>query len=332
LTDPQLRLIQIDDSLSRTAARAWQWVPVRAGTEEALASGLACVLLEERLVSARGPIPSLTVAAAALQTGLTQDEIRDLARTIVSQTPVVAIARDDHPAVAALNIMLGTVGAQGGIVRRSRDSGKYVSADGAFPSASAVLIDASVPWDFVPQTDAEVFRFAAWDGGSSKADWLLPAPAFLKESTDVPSAPTSAIETYALAAKLVKPFHPVQSALQFLSSFDPSLSTTDKVIHARCEELFRKRTGTVIGQETMALANFASAQKFEEQLWKGAVWAGEAPHPEKLRCELKEWPAPVAAATSETWLSQWRAPVLPSLATKLYRESNLRERPEEKRS
>ncbi len=29
--DPQLRLIQVESSLSRTAARAWQWVPVPAG-------------------------------------------------------------------------------------------------------------------------------------------------------------------------------------------------------------------------------------------------------------------------------------------------------------
>ena len=79
-----------------------------------------------------------------------------------------------------------------------------MSAEAVIPSARAVLIDSSVPWDFVPQTDAEVFRFAAWDGGSSKADWLLPAPGFLEELTDVPTAPTSAIETYAVAPESVK--------------------------------------------------------------------------------------------------------------------------------
>ncbi len=82
-------------------------------------------------------------------------------------------------------------------------SEKHVPAD-AVISARAVLVDSSVPWDFAPQTDAEVFRFAAWDGGSSKADWLLPAPGFLEELTDVPTAPTSAIETYAVAPSLVK--------------------------------------------------------------------------------------------------------------------------------
>ena len=328
--EPQLRLIQVEGTLSRTAARAWQWVPVRAGTEDALAAGLARALLEERLVSAGGPMPSLTVGDAAAQTGLTSNAIRILARTIVARAPAVAIASDDNPAIAALNVVLGATGAHGGIVRKSNHAEKYVSADGAIPVACAVLIDSSVPWDFVPQTDAEVFRFAAWDGGSSKADWLLPAPGFLEELSDVPTAPTSAIETYAVAPSLVKAPPDVQSAAQFLCRLDSSLSTTEKIIHARCEELFRARNGTVIGQETTPLAKFASAQKFEEHLWKEAVWVGEPPHAGSLRCQLKEWPTAVASAHPETWSSRWREPVLPPLASKLYQESTLREPPEKR--
>jgi hypothetical protein len=300
--EPQLRLIQVEESLSRTAARAWQWVPARSGSEAALAAGLARVLLEERLVSARGPMPSLALADAVVQTGLSAEAIRDLARTIVARSPVVAIANDDSPATAALNVVLGAVGTRGGIVARSKSGRSHLSAD--------------------------VFRFAAWDEGSSKADWLLPAPGFLEELTDVPTAPTSALETYAVAPGLVKAPPTVTSASQFLGSLDSSLSTTEKIIHARCEELFRSRSGTVIGRETTPLAKFASVQKFEEQLWKGAVWVGEPPHAESLRCELKEWPAAVPAAHPETWSSRWREPVLPPLASKLYKESTLREPPE----
>src|SRR5450631_333927 len=167
--DPQLRLIQVESSLSRTAGRAWRWVPVPARAESALASGLARVLLEERLVSARGPLPQLALADAATQTGLTTDAIRDLARTIAARTPAVVIASDNHPAIAALNVVLGSVGARGGIVKRSKRAEPYVSADAAIPRARVVFVDASVPWNFSPQTDAEVFRFAVWDGGSSRA-------------------------------------------------------------------------------------------------------------------------------------------------------------------
>jgi Molybdopterin oxidoreductase Fe4S4 domain len=328
LPDPRLRLIQVDESLSRTAAKASQWVPVHASAEAALAAGLARVLIDERLVPARGPMPSVTLADAAVLTGLSADAIRDLARTIVARTPAVAIANDDNPAIAALNVVLGAIGARGGIVVRSKRAKSYVSADAVIPTARAVLIDATVPWDFSPQTDAEVFRFAAWDGGSSKADWLLPAPGFLEELTDVPTAPIFAMETYGVAPGLVKTPPGVQSAAQFLGSLDSSLSTTEKIIHARCEELFRGRSGIVIGQETTPLANFASVEKFEEQLWKGAAWVGEPPHADSLRCELKEWPAAAPAVHPETWSSQWREPVLPPLASKLYKESTLREPPE----
>jgi hypothetical protein len=326
MTDPQLRLIQVEETLSRTATRAWQWVPVRAGAEGALAAGVARVLLEERLVAARGPMPALTLAEAANRTGLSADAIRDLARTIVARTPAVAIPNGDNLAIAALNVVLGAAGTRGGIVRRSKSTGSHVSAHAAMPSVRAVLLDSSVPWDFVPQTDAEVFRFAAWDGGSSKADWLLPAPGFLEELTDVPTAPTFALETYAVAPNLTKTPTDVQSAAQFLGGIDPTLTPVDKIIHARCEGLFRARAGTLTGQEATPVAKIASVKALEEQLQKGAVWVGETPRPGGLRCELKEWPADVSGP-SENWSTTWTAPVLPPLATKLYQESSLRETP-----
>ncbi len=328
--DPRLRLIQVDASLSRTAGRAWQWVKVLAGSESALATGVAGVLLEEHLVSARGPMPPLSIADAAVQMGLSADAIRQLARTIVARTPAVAIASDNDPAVAALNVVLDSVGTRGGIVRRSKRAKAYVSADAPIANARAVLLDASVPWDFTPQTDAEVFRFAAWDGGSNRSDWLLPAPGFLEEFTDVPTAPTLALETYAIAPALVKAPHEVHSAAEFLGSFDPSLPTTEKMIHSRCEDLFRGHAGTLRGEQETPIAKLASAQKLEEQLSKGAVWVDDNSHAATLRCEFKQWPAAVAAAPPESWSTAWRAPVMPPLATKLYRESNLREAPEKR--
>lgn len=324
--DLQLRLIQVDSTLSRTAARAWQWISIRQGSESALAAGLAAALLEQKLVPARGPIPSVSVDEAAMQTGMPADAIRELARTIVAGVPAVAIAADENASVAALNVILGAVGTPGGIVRRSKDAVAHIAPETAVTNPRAVLIDASVPWDFAPETDAEIFRFAAWDGGSSRADWLLPAPGFLEELTDVPTAPAFAVETYAVAPSLVKPTSEVQSATQFLASVDPSLIPAEKIIHTRCENIFRARKGNVHGDEITPVAKFASAQKLEEQLWKGAVWVGEAPPPGGIRCELKEWPTAPAAA--ENWPALWPAPVLPPLASKLYNESSLRDAPD----
>jgi anaerobic selenocysteine-containing dehydrogenase len=328
MTDPQLRLIQVDSSCSRTASRAWQWIAIREDSDSALASGLARVLVEQNLVPAHGPIPSVSLAEAAQEAGLYTQTIEDLARALVARTPSLVIARDNNPAIAALNVLLGAVGTRGGIVRRSQSKESYVSADERIPNARAVLIDSSVPWDFTPAIDAEVFRFAAWDGGLTKADWLLPAPGFLEELTDVPAAPTSSVETYAIAPSLTKPTLQVQSAAQFLTALDSGLPPAEKIIQTRCEELFRARSGVLCGKEQTPVAQVASAQKLQEQLSNGAVWMGEPSLPQSLRVELKEWPDTVSSLRPRVWDADWSAPVLPPLATKLYIESALRQAPE----
>ncbi len=80
MTDPELRLIQVEHGLSHTAARAWRWVAIREGSESALAAGIARILVEEGLVRAKGPLPSGTLADASAQAGISEDAIRELAR------------------------------------------------------------------------------------------------------------------------------------------------------------------------------------------------------------------------------------------------------------
>jgi len=327
MENPELRVIQIEPSLSRTAARAWRRISIRDGSEDVLAAGLARVLTEQKLVPAHGPLPSISLADVAARTGLNADAIRELARTIASETPAVAIARDYSASIAALNVLLGSVGAKGGIVRRSKDTRIYESAQAPIANARAVLIDASVPWDYIPQTDAEVFRFAAWTGGATK-DWLLPAPGFLEELTDIPPAPTSSVETYAVAPQLLKPVSEVESVVQLLRLLDSSLPSVDDVINSRCGDLFHGRAGTLIAQTAVEVNTLASPQKLKELLLAGAIWKGEPPAAGKLHCELKKWPDDAPPAPSEKWDAAWPLPVLPPLASKLYIESGLREHPD----
>jgi hypothetical protein len=322
--EPQLRVIQVESSLSRTAGRAWRWIPVRLGTEGALASGIARVLIEEKLVPAQHPAPVMTLAEAASRTGLDVTAIRELARMIAEAPPAVAIASGDSPSLAALNVLLGAVGSRGGIMRRSNSAKSYKSASAPILSARAVLLDASVPWNFAPQTDAEVFRFAAWSGGSTKSDWLLPAPGFLEELTDVPSAPTVGIETYAIAPPLASPPHTTQSCDAFLACVDSTLTSTEKIIHARCTELFRARVGVLHSREEIPVAKVESISKLEAQLWSGAVWTGEPASGKKTPCALKQWPGDDVGSPPDSYTS-WNVPVMPALATKLYQESGLRE-------
>jgi menaquinone reductase, molybdopterin-binding-like subunit len=330
-SDPELRLIQIDSSLSRTAARAWRWVRTREGTHAALASGLARALLEQNLVPAHGPIPATTLAESAVQCDISTEAILELARSLVAKSPTLVIARDNSPAIAALNVLLGSVGARGGVVRHSQHSNRRSYTGSEVQNARAVLIDSSVPWNFMPQTDAEVFRFAAWRAASTKADWLLPAPGFLEELTDVPTPPASSLASYAVAPPLVKSATEVHSTAQFLSSIDARLSPTEKMIYTRCEDLFRRRAGTVHAHNAIPISELASVQKLEEQLWQGAVWVGE-PSPDKLPCRLQEWPSATPSSPPDDGITDWIPPVMPALASKLYVESTLREAPERRKA
>jgi anaerobic selenocysteine-containing dehydrogenase len=327
-SNPQLRLIQIEPALSRTAARAWRWVAVGDATQQAaLPAALARVLVEERLVKARGPLPELTLEQAAVQAGMPIAAIRELAHAMVEQGPTVVIASDGDPAVAALNVLLGAVGAPGGIVLKTETHPQHEAAPSAPTQYRATVIDATVPWELIPPTQGEVFRFAAWDTGGSKADWLLPSPGFLEELTDVPAAPTSAVETYAIASNLLAQPEATQTAAQFLAKLDSALPDVEKSIHARCERIFEAKLGTIYAEQTKPAAQFESAAKMEEQLRKGGVWAGEPPRNSTFHCALKAWPAPVTPAPATDWTSSWALPVLPPLAAKLYQESTLRQAP-----
>lgn len=330
--DPRLRLIQIEPKLSRTAARAWRWTAIREGSDAALAAGLAQVLTQEHLVNGAGPVPpKMSLVDAAAQTGLSSDAIRELGHTLVERRPVMAIAPDGNPAIAALNVVLGAVGTPGGIVAKSKTQGACATLE-AGGRYRAMLLDASVPWEFVPQTSAEVFRFAAWGGGGSKADWLLPSPGFAEELTDVPTAQASAVERYAIAVNLVAQPAETKTAAQFLAKIDGTLPDVEKAIHARCEQLFQRKAGSVYGEQATAVGKFESAAKMEEQLRQGAIWVADPVRAGGLKCALKEWPAATNPFHAMNWAAAWEPPVFPPLATKLYQESDLREAPERRQA
>jgi hypothetical protein len=130
-----------------------------------------------------------------------------------------------------------------------------------------------------------------------------------------------------VALNLATPPKEVHNAAQFLLQLDPKLPAVEKVIHARCAEIFRARRGRVYGEHPLALSKLDSASHLEEQLRQGAVWMDDPPGPVKFRCELKEWPDGNHVSHAAPWAADWVPPVFPPLATKLFQESNLREPP-----
>ena len=331
-SDPQLRLIQIEPTLSRTAAGAWRWVPICQGTEALLAASLAKVLLDEGLVPAQVPMPQASLTDAAGQTGMTSTAIRELAYTMVERRPTLVIGADDNPGIAALNVLLSSVGTPGGILKKAVHPSSMPPARAANTTLRAILLDSTVPWEFVAPSGAEVFRFAAWDGGGNRTDWLLPSPGFLEESTDLPTPPTSAVATYGIAPNLFTSSAQAKTAAEFLLQIDSSLPAIDQTIHARCEEIFRSRRGTVHAEKPLPVTSFESAAKLEDALRAGAIWLDDASPTHALKCPLREWPTDNRTFVHTNWANAWAQPVMPTLAAKLYQESSLRETPQRSQS
>lgn len=330
--DPELRLIQIEPVVSRTSSGAWRWVPICQGTDALLAASLAKVLIEEHLVPAAGPMPPASLTEAARQTGLTPTAIRELAYTLVEHRPALVMAADDNPAIAALNVLLGSIGTPGGIVKKAASPYPMPPALSAQKPLRAVLIDATVPWEYMPPSGAEVFRFAAWDGGGNRAEWLLPSPGFLEETTDLVTPATSAANIYGITASLLTPSAELKTAAEFVQQIDTTLPTVDQTVHARCESIFRARRGTVCAEKQLPVTSFESAAKFEEALRAGGVWLDDPSAQSTMKCVMKEWPTESMARKSGNWAATWAPPVMPTLADKLYRESSLREAPQRSQS
>ena len=82
--DPQLRLIQIESSFSRTAARLEVGAGSRGQGSPALAADWRACRSREHLVAAHGPMPTLTWKRPPAN-GLSAAEIHDLARTVAAE-------------------------------------------------------------------------------------------------------------------------------------------------------------------------------------------------------------------------------------------------------
>ena len=327
--DPQLRLIQIEPSLSRTAARAWRWVPdsrgKRSGTCRGRGAGSAGRSPGDMR---RGPCRSYRWRKPLRRRAWPPRRFAILRTRWSRIGPVVVIAADGNPAIAALNVLLGAVGAPGGIVRKREDV--LVAGSGWSPSparfAPCWLIRPCLG-NSLPQPMPRYFVSRRGMAAGTQQVGCCPLPDFWRNLRMCPRRPL-----------------PLARPMPWPRTW-PRLQRKSRAPHSSCSRsiplcLQWRKSSTRVARKFSApgrarsmestrsrSAKIDSAQHLEEQLRKGAVWMGDPPGPGKLRCELKEWPADSHVAHATNWAAAWAPPVLPALATKLYQESNLRELP-----
>ncbi|MEE8431445.1 MAG: menaquinone reductase molybdopterin-binding-like subunit QrcB [Candidatus Desulfatibia sp.] len=133
------KVIQVEPRLSRTAAKSDRWIPVKPGTEGALALGLAHVIVKESLYNAdfvdnytvgfedlqRLVLDKYSPESVAAITAIDQKDIVALARDFAAASKPLAIcgrgrgtvsgSLDEFMAVHVLNALAGNINQKGGI-------------------------------------------------------------------------------------------------------------------------------------------------------------------------------------------------------------------------
>ncbi|MDE0164393.1 MAG: molybdopterin-dependent oxidoreductase [Bryobacterales bacterium] len=230
------KLVHAESRFSQTAWSADRWLPVAPGGEHALAMAIGHVIVSDKLresdqagESLRQAFVATDFSAACKASGLEEKRIRDVARELASSmSPLVlagaSIVRPGSSrAVTAaneLNLLLGNIGAKGGVMPPASLPGGLTAERPAYRpleeqigKAEVVMIDGvnplyAAPWLAGSLAKVElVISFAGFlDDSAAHADWILPDHHELEASAGVIPlmSPTPALTG---APAFVKPLH-----------------------------------------------------------------------------------------------------------------------------
>jgi anaerobic selenocysteine-containing dehydrogenase len=299
--------VQVESRMSLTGANADEWVPVRPGTEGALALGLAHVILANKLRPADAGRAGAAIdgwaagladyAPAKVEqiTGVAAKKIERLAHILAEQQPSVALVGGaplaqtnglfTALAVNALNGVLGSVGQPGGILFtpghlqsaiRNLQPQDLASAKVLLLADANPVFDAPKAWKVREALAAIPFiaSFGSFiDDTSAHADLLLPDHSFLESWVD--SAPESgsmeAVTT--VAGPVMKPLYQTRATADVLIELAGKLKTPVALPWKTAEEV-AKSVGSAQSQSAIpnpqsAIRNPQSAMKYAEPQFDG---------------------------------------------------------------
>jgi len=371
-----LRVVQVDAWRSPSAALADEWVEVVPGGEGPLALALANALLRDNPgrvgADVRSALAGFSPVRVAARAGVAVGRIESLALALATQAPVVAIGGGDpgagplpvdaERAIALLNVVLGSVGREGGIIPRRPLPEARTGAVGA-PSAAlegvpagsvgVLILDGAddgraLPWPALRRVlakDALVVSLSPFDGAlAAEAGLLVPGTAPLEAWDEVlPTAGASAA-SYAVSAPILKTpegaTDPVALAHRVGAALGVEVpgTTHEERLRERVAAIHAAGRGRLLARENGGYAEKTpgAAAAMWEALVAGGCWIDE---PQPIALALPRPPLPSSAAL-ESWArpaaeeglalvafaargTAGTTPVSP-LLTKLYQESDLR--------
>jgi hypothetical protein len=317
----RFHLIQAEPVESRTGAVADEWLPIRPGSEDALALALA------------GAMP---LDQAAEATGVRQETIENLRRQLNENGPALVVDAHLSPNVVALNIALGGWGrtilprAEAPVPAEWKKAAPATALNEvADRSIGVLLIDESLPgyhpaWTEIrPKlADSAVVVVFGWsrEGYGRYAPHFVPAPVFPEAADDVPAGVDSAAPSFRLAPALAAARAGVVNPAEFVAKA-AGLAATD-ALRERADAIHAAGRGTLT---TYADGNAVpvkdvSADDFWKALSAGASWTGEA---EKPGAAPKPEFANTRTGAGNVVVSE-ELPFASPLMSKVYQESNLR--------
>ncbi len=296
------KLVQADARFSLTAAYADEWLPLKPGTEGALALAIAHVLLRDSLLDQqflsrnaqgldrfRQIVAAYPPEAVAATTGLDAKRIERVAREFAAHRPAVAVAGGSAAghsnslpalvAINALNALVGSYGVPGGLwfapgkpVPPARSLSSSLG-QALLSSARVVLVYGAnpvyefptLPWDKVPFL---ISLSAFPDETAERAHVVLPDHTALErwDSRSAGGGPIGAVRSVARPA--LTPLYQTQDAA------DSLLALAARVAKPLPYENW----------ESAIAASFTSEDELSDALERGGAWTEE--------------PVPFAFATS----------------------------------
>jgi anaerobic selenocysteine-containing dehydrogenase len=332
------RLIQAEPLESRTASLADLWLPIRPGSEEALAQAIANVLAN------REP-----VAPFAALTGLTEQQITSVAEELAHNGPALVLDGGQTPAAMELNRQLGSLGRT--IVARretpvpeSWKKAAPVTNLASVPDGSirVLLIDESavdgyLSWSTIARKlvrDNPLVVTFAWSrqGYGRYAQFVLPTAVYPEVFDDIPPAIDSVAAAFRIAAPLVAPPAGMVNPSEFIAGL-AGLPAAD-ALRQRADAIHKAGRGTLFtyaGAKSAALRD-VKPDNFWKALNEGGCWLDAVDEKRRELPILPDTEAPGATESSDedlplvaiTCETRAAAAPLSPLMSKLYQESNLR--------
>jgi len=321
------RLVQIEPVETRTAALADVWLPIRPGTEAAMAAALA---------------GETTIAEAARVTGVKEEAIGAVKEAIASG-PAVVLAEDPASPLMNWNARLHALG-RTVVARREAPipeawkKAAPVNEMAAAPDRAIrlLLIDESLPGGCVPwqdiqpklAADAVVVVFSSSSEGYARhAQYVLPAPVYPEAAEDIGPAIDTVAAVFRIAAPLIAAVVPVVNPGGLVARI-AGLPQTDP-LRERADAIHKAGRGMLLsyadGKSTPMKE--VTADDFWKTLNQGGCWmdsTGKKAAPHGLgRSVTSPTPhddLPLMVVAAEVRRGGLESPLM----SKLERESNLR--------